>query len=94
MCRRARSRGLELQRLLQQPVQRRGGHPEVEARFGRPRVQAVQRAQRDRDGQQQRVEVGRALALPAGVLRGLVEGGAVVAAVVVVDLVVAHHSHW
>ena len=82
-------RGLQLQRPLQQPVQRRRRHPQVEARFGRAAVQAVERAQRDRDRQQQRVEVGGVLALPTGRARGLLERGEGVAAAVLVDPVVA-----
>ena len=53
------------------------------------RVHAVEHPQHDRHGQQQRVEVGGAHLVPAGALGDGAQGAAGVAAVVVVDLVVA-----
>src|SRR6185437_4011270 len=80
---------LEVQRLAQDTVERRGGHPQVEARLGGGWLEALQPPQENRYRQQQEVEVRGALELPAGLAGRGEQGAAVVAPVVVVDLVMA-----
>ena len=80
---------LEHQRHLERAVDRLRRYPEVEAGLRRLAVEAVEHPEQDRDREQQGVEVARALLPPAGLLGDRAQRAHRVAALMVVDLVVA-----